>query len=141
MRHLSKNKKRIPITGLIARSWRQSFGVFDNLPDAGRTIWGLYSTKLSGDSTATNFDFYYIGQKRNRISYSFGDYQLFFNQGAYYETRHTAGVRIYNRINAFDYDLEPIYQKGSYSENNQTISAWRIGASVGYTFRKVNFKP
>lgn len=139
--YVTAKKRKWEVNVFALQQSRQSFGVFDNLPDADRTIWGLYSTKLSGDSTATNFDYYYIGQKRKRISYSFGDFQSFFDQGAYSETRHMAGLRIYNHINSLDYDIEPIYQSGRYSKNNQTISAWRIGTTIGYTFRNVNFKP
>jgi hypothetical protein len=129
------------INAFAFRQSRMSFGVFDNMPDPDRNLWGIYLSRFLKSDQSGGLDLYYIGQNRNKISYTFGDYISFDNEGPYAETRHTFGVRFYNHLNGFDYDIEPMSQVGTYSKNNQNIRAWRVAATVGYTFDQMTIKP
>ena len=122
------------------RQSRMSAGIFDNWPDADRTLWGLYLTSINTNNKSGGIDLYYIGQNRRRISYTFGDYINFYKEGAYSETRHTFGLRFFDKDGAIDYDFETMGQLGTYSKDHQQIKAWRIGAILGYSFLACKIK-
>jgi hypothetical protein len=99
-------------------------GVFDDNPQAGTELWGLYAS-----DTARKFgvDLYYLGIHRLNDTIA---------RGTANETRHSIGVRVYEPFSAsrsgLDLDDELIYQTGVFGLN--PISAWSISTATGWHF-------
>lgn len=70
----------------------------------------------------TNIDIYYLGIHRSDSRYE---------EGKGRETRHSAGVRFWNKPAVFTYDLETIIQWGKF--NSLNTLAWTASSSVSYT--------
>jgi hypothetical protein len=135
---ISAVKNARSLTAFAFRQSRLSFGVFDNIPDKDRNLWGIYLKNLLGGNVISSLDFYYIGQQKRKISYTIGDFTDLYNQGPFSEIRHTFGTRFLAHSKRMDFELEPIYQVGVYSDRNQKISAWRIAAIIGDTIKISN---
>jgi hypothetical protein len=101
-------------------------GVFDNTPTRNINLWGGYATVNFSHSS---LDAYYLGINRNAT----------FEEGPAREVRHTTGIRYFKTGNGFIYNLEAVYQLGTFG--NGSISAWTASADVGYCFEHVTFSP
>jgi Alginate export len=112
------------------------FGAFNNGTENSRSLYGIYATHSNTTSSSfiKNMELYYLGLQRRDVSYNTKDFVSLVKFGPYLENRHTIGLRIYNSKNNWDYETEGMYQFGKYSK--QAISAWRIAATLGYTFKK-----
>jgi Alginate export len=87
--------------------------VFDDSMDAAVTFWGLYSVSPQLARGLGYLDLYYLGLDRTRAP---------FDQGANHETRHSVGMRWWGRDSAWDYDVEALYQWGSFGPG--AIQVW-----------------
>jgi hypothetical protein len=96
-------------------------GVFDNSSSTARVFWGLYAAGPLLDEVL-GLDLYYLGLARAQAAY---------DQGVARERRHSAGVRAWGKAVGFDYDVELIYQWGSFGSGS--IRAWTAASAAGYT--------
>jgi hypothetical protein len=93
-------------------------GVFDDHPEKGRSLWGVYSSfnadPLPGRGA---LDVYYLGSQ---------------GAGLENDNRHSLGVRLFGTAQHWDYNYEVVYQMGDSA--GQKISAWTVATDTGYTF-------
>ena len=125
---LSTNIWNIDI--LATRPVQTKVGFFDDLPAPGQSLWGIYATRPLHSLAGGNVDFYYLGLDRTRAR---------FEQGIASEIRHSFGTRLWGQRNAWDYDVEPILQAGSFGSGN--IRAWAMESETGYTIRSWHWSP
>jgi hypothetical protein len=62
-----------------------------------------------------------------------------FNRGTAQEIRHTIGTRFWGNHGPLDYDLEALFQLGSFG--NTDIRAWSVAPGVSYNLRSVSLSP
>jgi len=109
---------------------RTRTGVFDDDPDHNQKFWGLYAVTPISWLPGGNVDLYYFGLDRINAR---------FDQGIAHEFRHTLGTRIWGDKSGWDYNLEFVYQFGSFGKGN--IQAWTAASDVGFTFQEILLKP
>lgn len=109
-------------------------GYFDDRANSRLAFWGVYVVRRLPRMPGASVDLYYLGLDRKAAR---------FEQGAGRDRRHSAGARLWNRGRAFDYDLEGVYQFGSFDEGRPSrgIRAWTVSTTTGYTFRRTRFAP
>jgi hypothetical protein len=98
-------------------------------------FWSVYGTRdlvdagiLSTDSVGA--DLYYIG---------FEDEEAVFDQGSGRELRHTLGLRFFGKEDRWDWNHELFLQFGRFGDDS--ILAWSIATSTGYTLDELPFSP
>lgn len=101
---------------------RTKTGVFDDDPDPEKSFWGLYAVTPVSWLPGGNADLYYLGLDRKNAS---------FDQGTANELRHSVGTRIWGHKAGWDYNLEVVYQLGSFGGGD--IQAWTAASDVGFT--------
>src|SRR5882672_6078986 len=109
---------------------RTKIGVFDDDPDPGENFWGLYAVSPVSWLPGGNVDLYYLGLDKKNAS---------FDQGTAHELRHTVGSRIWGHKTGWDYNLEFVYQFGSFGSGD--IQAWTAASDLGFAFADVLFEP
>jgi hypothetical protein len=109
---------------------RTKVGVFDDDPDPNQNFWGLYAVAPVSWIPGGHADLYYLGLERD---------EAHFDQGTAHELRHSVGSRIWGRKSGWDYNLEFVYQFGSFGSGD--IQAWTAASDVGFTFEKTPLKP
>jgi hypothetical protein len=104
-------------------------GPFDDGWESGQRLSGIYSL---GPAIADvlHLDLYYLGFKRDEAT---------FEQGTANEDRHSLGVVLSGAPRGGDYNVELVYQLGSFGGGN--IRAWGVGSELGYTFASVPWEP
>jgi Alginate export len=112
----------------VTRPVRTKRGVFDDSPDPEKAFWGIYATRRL--TTTLGLDVYYLGLSDDAASY---------DQGTAKETRHTNGARLFGKSGGFDYDVELIYQWGSFGGGD--IDSWAVAPVFGYTLRGLAWVP
>lgn len=117
------------IDALLAAPVETNRGIFDDGPIPGQLLWGAYA--LGPIITEVlSLDIFYFGLERR---------DAVFDQGRAQELRHTLGVRASGEPASFDYNLELVYQLGSFGAGD--INAWTAALDAGYTFRSLPLKP
>ena len=102
-------------------------GAWDDAPDPGITLWGLYASNLRWSKRFMS-DVYFLDYDAKSATYG--------NQTAR-EQRRTIGGRYFNRLPGeppragFDYNIETAFQWGSFGD--RSIRAWGAGANIGWT--------
>jgi hypothetical protein len=119
---------RFSLDAFVLEADEVNFGVFDNRPSHQANLWGAYSNL--NIEKGGNFDFYYLGIKRDHAE---------FEEGIAKEVRHTLAIRYWKSGGGFIYNLEAAYQFGEFGNGN--INAWTMAIDFGYTFEKTKFKP
>ena len=109
---------------------RTKVGAFDDDPDPNQKFWGIYAVTPVSWLSGGNVDLYYLGLDRKKAH---------FDQGTAHELRQTLGTRIWGRQSSWDYNLEFIYQFGSFGSGD--IQAWTAASDVGFTLENTLFKP
>ncbi|MDR3457523.1 MAG: alginate export family protein [Verrucomicrobiae bacterium] len=109
---------------------RTTSGVFDDDSDPNQTFWGVYATTPVSWLPGGNVDLYYFGLDRK---------DAHFDQGTNHEMRHSLGSRLWGGKSGWDYNLESVYQFGSFG--NGDIQAWTAAAEAGFTFVSASFTP
>lgn len=115
------------IDAFLVRPVTLEGGTFDDEPDGSQLFGGLYSTWAL---PMTGVDLYYLGLQRDDARFS---------QGTGDERRHSVGLRLFGQREAIDWNLEGVYQWGSFGSD--AIQAWTASADVGYTLGDVMFSP
>lgn len=105
-------------------------GRFDDNTMDNQTFWGAYASGPHPWIAPALLDVYYIGAKRDGAR---------FQQGVASERRHTAGARLFGRIDAWDHDHEASLQWGR--SGAASIRAWAIASETGYTWRDAARRP
>src|SRR3989440_3343987 len=118
------------IDAFAVKPVRTKVGVFDDDPDPNQKFWGLYAVTPVSWLAGANVDLYYLGLDRRNAR---------FDQGTAHEQRHSVGTRIWSRKLAWDYNLEFVYQFGTFGSGD--IRAWTAASDVGYTFEEAPLKP
>jgi hypothetical protein len=106
-------------------------GVFDDVPDLGQTLWGIYAVttpKLS--SFLKQLDFYYLGLDRK---------QARFDQGGARDQRHTVGALAHGQKKALSYFFEGDLQFGKFGSGK--LLAWKYAQSFSYAFSRTRLRP
>lgn len=103
-------------------------GAFDNTSSKKGNLWGVYSTYVIPKSGT--LDFYYLGINRDNAR---------FDEGIADESRQTVGTRFSKKDAGFVYNIEAIYQFGSFGSDD--ISALGISSEIGYVFDEVKGAP
>ncbi|HEY6556881.1 MAG TPA: alginate export family protein [Polyangiaceae bacterium] len=103
-------------------------GVFDNTRAGGQWFWGSYSAGAL--AAGLGLDLYYFGLREPDSP---------FNQGTARELRHSFGARLWGRAEAFDYDLEAVYQWGLFGDAR--IRAYGAFSHTGYTLHSLPAEP
>jgi hypothetical protein len=104
-------------------------GVFDDGREPGQRLWGIYTSGpvIAG---ALDLDAYYLGFLREEAT---------FEQGTAEDHRHSLGAVFSGAPRGFDYNVEVVYQLGSFGDGD--IRAWSLGSDVGYTAASVSWRP
>jgi len=118
------------VDAFVAKPDRTKTGIFDDDPDPNQKFWGLYAVTPVSWLPGGNIDLYYLGLDRRNAH---------FDQGTAHEQRHSVGTRIWGRKLGWDYNLEFVYQFGTFGSGD--IRAWTAASDVGYTFEKAPLKP
>jgi Alginate export len=119
---------RFSLDAFVLEADEVNFGVFDNRPSHQANLWGAYSNL--NIQKGGNFDFYYLGIRRDNAE---------FEEGIAQEVRHTLATRYWKSGGGFIYNVEAAYQFGEFG--NGSINAWTMALEFGYTFEKNKFKP
>jgi hypothetical protein len=118
------------VDGFATSFVRTKPGTFDDDPEPGRNLWGVYAVRAVSFLPGGNVDLYYLGAHRDVSR---------FDQGAGDERRHSIGTRVWGKHEPWDYDVEPIVQWGSFAQGD--IRAWAVETDTGYTLRSVRTTP
>ena len=105
-------------------------GAFDDKGDEHRALWGLYATGPVSFIPGFSVDLYYLGLERDAAS---------FDQGTARELRHSIGTRLWGNAAGFDWNVELVYQFGTFDDGE--IRAWTMASEAGYTFEGVPWTP
>ena len=109
---------------------RTKTGVFDDDPDPHQRFWGLYAVTPVSWLHGGYVDLYYLGLDRR---------DAHFDQSIADEQRHSVGTRIWGRKQGWDYNLEFVYQFGSFGRGD--IQAWTAASDVSFTFENSVLEP
>jgi hypothetical protein len=118
------------VDGFVTRPVETDPGFFDDGPDHTRAFWGGYAVRPLPVLPKGNIDLYYLGLLRKEAE---------FDQGTVRELRHSVGMRLWSRTQAWDYNFEFVYQWGRFGGGR--IQAWTIASDTGYTVRSTLFSP
>ncbi|MFI5339317.1 MAG: alginate export family protein [Candidatus Methylomirabilales bacterium] len=114
----------------VSRPVQTKRNIFDDDSDRTQAFWGVYAVGPLPALPAGKIDLYYLGVDRQGAG---------FDQGTASEQRHTLGARLWGQPGNWDYNVELIYQFGSFGSG--TIQAWAASSNSGYTFRSVPLQP
>ncbi len=118
------------VDGFVTRPVETNPGYFDDGSDRTRAFWGGYAVRPFPVLPEGNIDLYYLGIRRKEAE---------FDQGTASELRHSVGMRLWGRTQAWDYNFEFVYQWGNFGSGR--IQAWTIASDTGYTIRSMLFTP
>lgn len=115
------------LLGFYLREVEVRTGAFDNSSSHDNAVWGVQSTWPLGRGSA---DVYYLGIKRRDAVYA---------QGVDDEVRHSVGMRLFGADDGWDWNIEAIYQAGTFGDAD--IRAWTMASIVGYRFTSIRWQP
>ncbi|MDB5384867.1 MAG: hypothetical protein JWM11_513 [Planctomycetaceae bacterium] len=118
------------VDGWWSKPVRNRVGVFDDDPNPDKSFWGIYATRPAPILPEGNVDLYYLG---------FENRDAVYNQGSGYELRHSLGTRLWGNPVPWEYNLEYIWQFGTFGAGN--INAWSAAHAVRYNFYDTPLKP
>jgi len=121
--------RKLRIDAFVSKPVQTNFEEIDDYPDPPRTFWGLYGTSPLRWPGA-HLDVYYFGLRNSKAK---------FQQGGALEERHSIGTRFWGNKGAWDYDVEPVLQFGSFGRGD--IRAWAVESEAGYKLRRLRYTP
>src|SRR5262245_1497556 len=119
------------VDAFVSRPVETNEGTFDDSTDRKRRLWGVYAVGPLLPGGHLQLDAYYLGFSRQDARFDTGVIA--------HELRHSLGVRLWGRAGGWDYNVEGLYQFGSFGESH--INAWTVASDVGYTWRGVPLTP
>jgi hypothetical protein len=117
------------VDAFLSKPAETNVGVFDDHTDPTRAFWGVYATGPL-QKPKSHIDLYYFGLRHSNAK---------FQQGTAFERRQILGTRIWGAGGAWDYDIEPLAQFGTFGSGH--IQAWAIESETGYTLNQLRFSP
>ena len=105
-------------------------GSLDDRGDPAQYFWGVYAVTPAAWLPSGHVDVYYLGLDRKNAR---------FDQGTANERRDTLGTRLWGKAERWDYNVELVYQFGSFGAGD--IRAWTVASDFGYTFRSARLRP
>lgn len=120
----------VTVNALATRPVLLRDGTFDDSPDDGQSLWGLYATLPVAPVPGLKADVYYLGYE-NRSAV--------FGGVTNKETRHSFGTRLFGSAGGLDYNFEGTLQGGLFGR--QQIAAWMAASDSGYTFGELPWRP
>jgi hypothetical protein len=118
------------IDGWWAKPVLNNLNTFDDVPNTDISFWGVYGVRPIGDGSKMNVDLYYLGFENKTAEYE---------QGTGAEMRHSLGTRIWGHPGAIEYNLEYVYQFGTFATGQ--INAWTAANAIRYRFDDLPLKP
>ena len=118
------------IDGFLAHPVGIDPGIFDDRSQSDINFWGIYASGPLPCLNGASLDAYYLGLRRPDSTYV---------QGTANEDRHSVGARFFGKSEGFDYNLEGVYQFGSFGSGQ--IRAWTVASDTGYTFKDADLSP
>ena len=118
------------VDGFWSKRVRNRTGVFDDDPDPERSLWGVYAVHAFTLLPDGHADLYYLGFKNG---------QALFDQGMADEQRHSLGLRLWGRPVPWEYDVEFVWQFGTFGSG--TILAWAVASATRYSFSALPLRP
>jgi hypothetical protein len=100
-------------------------GVVDDVINENQLLWGGYAV-IHHVPFLENADLYYLGIQRKQAQ---------FDDGVADEVRHSFGTRWWGKRGSWDYDMEAVYQLGSFATG--IIQAWTTSINTNYKFPKL----
>ncbi len=114
----------------LSRPVETNRGIFDDGSDANVRFWGVYTTREFPAFLNASADLYYFGLE---------DKQATFEQGKARELRHSAGLRLWSNQTLVGYNLEAVYQLGSFGRGR--IRAWTASAELTCNLDNLPWEP
>jgi hypothetical protein len=114
----------------LGRPVQTERGVFDDAPDRNRLFWGTYATGKLPRLSNANLDVYYLG---------FTEKNAAFKDGTADERRHSFGIRGWNKVGLLQYNVEGVYQLGSFGP--KAISAYTLSGEFTYAITPAGWEP
>lgn len=116
------------VDAFLSRPVTTETGVFDDESDRGRAFWGVYGVRPLDAARAMNLDVYYFGLARSEAR---------FDQGRGRERRHSLGSRYWGHRGRLDYNVEGVWQWGTFADRSdagltRAIRAWTIASDAGW---------
>lgn len=108
---------------------RSNKQIFEDGFNRNARFWGAYLVK-NKLAVAGNIDLYYFGLWKKQAA---------FDEGVAKELRHSIGSRIWNSTGNIRYDIEGVYQFGSFGDKR--ITAWTFSVNGGYKFNASKLRP
>ena len=90
----------------------------------------MYSVRSFPALPKGNIDLYYLGLDRKRAR---------FDAGSEREQRHSAGARLWEKTESWDYNYELVFQWGHFGPGD--IRAWTGASDTGFRIESVKFRP
>ena len=122
--------ERLNVSAFATKPVKTEDGYFDDEPNPDSTFWGVYGVAPLPLLPGGNVDLHYLGIESDDAAYK---------QGTGREVRHSFGTRLWGSKAGWDYNVELVYQFGSFA--NGSISAWTAASDTGYTFANVPLHP
>jgi hypothetical protein len=116
--------------GFATRPVLNNVGVFDDPPNHATMFWGVYAVRPLPVTRGGNIDLYYLGIDNKEAT---------FQRGTAQEIRHTIGSRFWGNHGPWDYNVEGLFQFGSFG--NTDIRAWSVTPGASYSFRSLPLSP
>ncbi len=104
-------------------------GAFNDEADTRSVLSGVYATHADADG-GRSLDLYALHLDRDSARFA---------AGAGPEQRLMIGARLFGRIGALDYNIEPMIQTGDFADRN--IRAWTIASDTGWTLAGAPLQP
>lgn len=105
-------------------------GSFDDTPDHGQALWGVYAALAPKAAAPHKFDLYWLGYERDAARFAIGTER---------EYRQSFGLRWYGSAGGWDWNTEVVHQRGRFG--SRTVRAWTLASDTGYTFAAARGSP
>ncbi len=128
---LSWQGQDLRVDGFLVRPVRNDPDDFSDRADPQRRLGGLYGTwSAPGGVADTGLDAYLLSLSSDNARY---------NQGSGPETRNALGARYFGKRAGWRWDLEAVYQYGSFA--GAPARAWSLASDVSHTFQDLPLHP
>ncbi|MET0280437.1 MAG: alginate export family protein [Steroidobacteraceae bacterium] len=115
----------------LVRPVQPEKGAFDDGTTAGQSFWGLdLAVAPAWLPQNLKVETYYLGYRRAAGRFG-GDTAV--------EKRHSAGARLYGETGANDWNMEAVWQWGTFGATS--IRAWTLSADMGITLTQAPMSP